>query len=80
MAAVAAGIVMPVKWADVAAAVRVVGVMPAHVPPTEPPAAVRLVGNVSVNAALVSDEPWFGLVSVIVTVEVPPALIVLGLN
>jgi hypothetical protein len=49
-----AGIVIPLKLADVAPAVRVVGVVPAQEPVTEPPAAVMPVGNVSLKAPLVS--------------------------
>jgi hypothetical protein len=49
-----AGIVMPVKLADVAPAVKVVGVVPEQVPVTEPPDAVMPVGKVSLKAPPVS--------------------------
>jgi hypothetical protein len=48
------GIVMPEKLAEVAPAVRVVGVVPEQVPVTEPATAVMPVGNVSLKAPPVS--------------------------
>ncbi len=72
------GIVMPVKLNAVAPAANVFGVVPPQVPPTAPPTALILT-SVSVNAAPVSDDA-FGLLSVKVTVEVPPVGIEVALK
>ena len=71
-------IVIPVKLNAVAFAARVVGVVPTQVPVTEPPAAAIFV-KVSVNADPVRAEA-FELLSVKVTVEVPPVGIDAGEN
>jgi hypothetical protein len=65
-----AGMVMPLKLSDVAPAVRVEGVVPAQVPPTEPPDAVMEL-SVSVNAPPVS-ALVLELERVNVTVDVAP--------
>jgi hypothetical protein len=66
-----AGIVMPVKLRDVWPDVKLDGVVPLHVPPTDPPAALMFT-SVSVKAPPVSavELPF---ANVNVTVEVPPA-------
>src|SRR5258708_36670492 len=51
-----AGIVIPVKLSAVALALRVLGVVPAQVPPTAPPTALMLTSE-SVNAPPVRLEP-----------------------
>ena len=64
------GIVIPLKDSAVEPAVSVAGVVPLHVPPTAPPAAL-MPASVSVNDAPVSALPLeFAKVSV--TVELPP--------
>ena len=73
-----AGIVMPVKLRAVALAASEFGVVPAHVPVTEPPAALMLV-SVSVKAPPVNADA-FELLSVNVTTLVPPVRIDVGLN
>lgn len=73
-----AGIVMPLKFSDVAPADKLLGVVPEQVPVTAPPSAVMFV-SVSLNAAPVRLEA-FGFVSVSVTTEEPPAEIEVGLN
>ena len=65
-----AGILIPMKLNAVAPAVSVLGVVPVHVPVTEPPAALMEV-SVSVNAPPVSAE-LLPLVRVSVIVELPP--------
>jgi hypothetical protein len=65
-----AGMVISLKLSAVAPAVNVLGVVPTHVPPTAPPAAL-IFESVSVNAPPVSAVVLL-LVSVSVTVEVPP--------
>jgi hypothetical protein len=73
-----AGIVIPVKLSAVAPATRVFGVVPTHVPPTAPPAAL-IFAKVSVNAPpLRADALLFANVNV--TAELPPDAIVTGLN
>ena len=67
---VLAGIVIPLKLKAVAPATNVLGVVPTHVPPTAPPAALMFV-SVSVKLAPVSAVP-FELTNVRVTVELPP--------
>src|SRR5258708_5159582 len=74
-----AGIVMPEKLRAVAPAPKVLGVVPVQLPPTAPPDALMLKSE-SVNAAPVRLMPVFGLVSVSVSVEVPPAIMLVGLN
>src|SRR5580693_503966 len=70
--------VMPLKLRAVAPAVSVAGVVPAQVPPMGPPTA-DMFTSASVNAPPVSaTELVFPNVNV--TVEVPPAAIVAGLN
>jgi hypothetical protein len=65
-----AGIVMPVKLRDVWPDVKLDGVVPLHVPPTDPPAALMLT-SVSVKAPPVSPEELL-FANVNVTVEIPP--------
>ena len=73
-----AGMVMPLKLNAVAPALSMLGVVPTQVPPTAPPTAVRLV-RVSVK-----DAPVNGMVcvfvSVSVTVELSPLVMLVGLN
>jgi len=64
------GIVIPLKLRAVVPATRLLGVVPTHVPVTEPPAAL-IFASVSVNEPLVKADALV-LVSVAVTVEVPP--------
>ena len=65
-----AGIVIPVKLRAVALAAKVLGVVPTHVPVTDPPTALML-ARVSVNAPPVSADA-LPFVRVRVTVEAPP--------
>ena len=65
-----AGMLMPVKLSEVAPADNVLGVVPVHVPPTAPPAAL-IFTRVSVNAPPVRAVALL-LVMVTVTVDVPP--------
>src|SRR5438105_3118084 len=65
-----AGMLMPVKLSEVAPADNVLGVVPVHVPPTAPPAAL-IFTRVSVNAPPVRAVALV-LVIVAVTVDVPP--------
>lgn len=73
-----AGIVMPLKFSDVAPADKLLGIVPEQVPVTDPPTAVMFVSE-SLNVAPVRLLA-FGLVSVRVTVEEPPVAIEVGLN
>ncbi len=61
----------------VAPALKVPGMVPVNVPSTGPPAALMPM-SVSENAAPVRVAPVLGLVSVRVTSEVPPALMLTG--
>jgi len=74
----AAGIVIPLKLRLVAPPVKVVGVVPAQVPPTAPVTALMLV-KVSVNAPPVSTNVLV-LDKVRVTVELLPCGMVDGLK
>ena len=73
-----AGIVIPVKLSAVALAASEFGVVPAHVPVTEPPEALMFT-SVSVNAPPVNAAA-FGLPMVSVTTLVPPDWIAAGAN
>lgn len=73
-----AGMVMPLKLTAVAPALSMPGVVPVQVPPTAPPTAVILV-SVSVNEAPVSGMVCV-FVSVSVTVELSPLVMLVGLN
>ncbi len=73
-----AGMVIPVKLSAVAPAVKVLGVMPAHVPPTAPPEAFIL-DSASVNAPPVRAVALVFL-RVRVTVDCPPEAIEIGLK
>jgi hypothetical protein len=73
-----AGIEIPVKANAVAPAAKVLGVVPAQVPVTAPPAALIL-ASVSLKAALVSALPLL-LLNVSVTVELVPTWIDAGAN
>src|SRR5260370_1417804 len=65
-----AGMLIPVKLSAVVPDVKVFGVLPVHVPPTAPPAALML-ARVSLNAPPVR-VVVLPLDSVSVTVDVPP--------
>ena len=73
-----AGIVIPVKLSAVCPLVNALGLVPAHVPVTAPPAAL-IFTSVSLNAPPVSAEPLL-FASVRVTVDMPPVAIAAGLN
>jgi hypothetical protein len=74
-----AGIVMLEKLRLEAPALKELGLVPVQVPPTAPPAAL-MPRRRSVNAAPVRLMPVLGLVNVRVTVEIPPAGMLAGLN
>lgn len=73
----AAGTVMPVKLKAVAPATSALGIVPAQVPATAPPAAVILT-SVSENEAPVKAFEALPFNKVKVTVDVPPAAMVVG--
>jgi hypothetical protein len=67
----------PLIFTFVAPAGRLIGASNAQLPLTAPPAVTRFV-NVSLNAATMPNG--LGLVIVAVTTDVPPAVIIIGLN